>query len=109
MTLFFPDLNIWLALSVAAHSHSADAWDWVKLLSDDRKLIFSRYTQIGLLRLLTNNTVMGEQTLTLRNAWHSTTAGLRTLTWSFILSRVESTPCFARPPNPSRPAKRRNG
>ena len=69
MTLFFPDLNVWLALSVAAHSHSVDAWNWIKLLPADRKLIFSRYTQIGLLRLLTNAAVMGDQTLTLRNAW----------------------------------------
>jgi uncharacterized protein len=69
MTLFFPDLNVWLALSVAGHSHSADAWKWMKLLPHDRKLIFSRYTQIGLLRLLTNASVMGEQTLALRKAW----------------------------------------
>jgi predicted nucleic acid-binding protein len=32
-------------------------------------LIFSRYTHIGLLRLLTNQAAMGEQTLTLRKAW----------------------------------------
>lgn len=39
------------------------------MLPEDRKLIFSRYTQIGILRLLTNSSVMGEQTLTLRRAW----------------------------------------
>ena len=39
------------------------------MLPDDARLIFSRYTQIGLLRLLTNQTAMGEQTLTLRQAW----------------------------------------
>ena len=33
------------------------------------RLIFARYTQVGLLRLLTNPAVMGEQTLTLRQAW----------------------------------------
>lgn len=69
MTLYFPDLNVWLALSVAGHMHNASAWEWLNLLPNDRKLIFSRYTQIGLLRLLTNQAVMGEQTLTLRNAW----------------------------------------
>ncbi len=69
MTLFFPDLNVWLALSDTGHIHSASAWKWLKMLPDDRKLIFSRYTQIGLLRLLTNSSVMGEQTLTLRKAW----------------------------------------
>ena len=69
MTSFFPDLNVWLALSVAGHSHSADAWKWVNLLPQETRLIFCRYTQIGLLRLLSNQMVMGEQTLTLRKAW----------------------------------------
>jgi toxin-antitoxin system PIN domain toxin len=69
MTSFFPDLNVWLALSVAGHSHSADAWQWVNLLPRETRLIFCRYTQIGLLRLLTNQVVMGDQTLTLRKAW----------------------------------------
>ena len=66
MTLFFPDLNVWIALSVAGHSHSAEAWTWLGLLPRDSLLIFSRYTQIG---LLTNQAVMGEQTLTLQQAW----------------------------------------
>jgi toxin-antitoxin system PIN domain toxin len=69
MTSFFPDLNVWLALSVASHSHSKDAWKWANLVPRETRLIFCRYTQIGLLRLLTNQAVMGEQTLTLRRAW----------------------------------------
>jgi len=32
-------------------------------------LIFARFTQLGLLRLLTNNAVMGDTTLTLGEAW----------------------------------------
>ncbi len=69
MTLFFPDLNVWLALSVAGHSHSVQAWNWLNSLHRDPHLVFSRYTQTGLLRLLTNRSVMGEQTLTVRQAW----------------------------------------
>jgi toxin-antitoxin system PIN domain toxin len=69
MTSFFPDLNVWLALSVGGHRHSAEAWRWVNGLPRDNRLIFSRYTHIGLLRLLTNQAVMGEQTLTIRKAW----------------------------------------
>ena len=69
MTLFFPDLNVWLALSVSGHAHSAVAWTWMELLPSDARLVFSRFTQIGLLRLLTNSSVMGEQTLILRKAW----------------------------------------
>lgn len=69
MISFFPDLNVWLALSDLGHTHSAQAWQWLELLPEDRKLIFSRYTHLGLLRLLTNSTIMGSQTLTLREAW----------------------------------------
>jgi hypothetical protein len=36
---------------------------------DDARLIFSRFTQLGLIRLLTNNAVMGDKTLTLGEAW----------------------------------------
>jgi uncharacterized protein len=70
MTLFFPDLNVWLALSDTGHTHSASAWIWLRILPDDHRLIFSRYTQIGLLRLLTNTSVMGDQTLTVSKAWN---------------------------------------
>lgn len=69
MISFFPDVNVWLALSVGAHSHNADAWKWLNLLPQQARLIFARYTHVGLLRLLTNPAVMGQQTLTVRKAW----------------------------------------
>lgn len=69
MTLFFPDLNVWLALSDRTHIHSASAWEWLNLLEGDTQLAFSRYTQIGLLRLLSNQSVMGPEVMTLRQAW----------------------------------------
>ncbi len=71
MSLFFPDLNVWLALTDAGHVHSGDAWRWLELLPKGRKLLFSRYTQIGLLRLLTSTAVMAGQTLTLGEAWRT--------------------------------------
>ena len=61
MISFFPDLNVWLALSVGGHRHNTEAWSWLNLLPPESRLI-------GLLRLLTNQSVMGEQTLTLRKA-----------------------------------------
>jgi hypothetical protein len=64
MTLFFPDLNVCLALSDTGHIHSTGAWKWMKMLPDDAQFIFCRYTQVGLLRLLTNTSIMGDQTLT---------------------------------------------
>jgi toxin-antitoxin system PIN domain toxin len=69
MTLFFPDINVWLALSDVAHAHNAVALQWLEQLPDDSTLIFSRFTHLGLLRLLTNTAAMGDETLTLRQAW----------------------------------------
>jgi hypothetical protein len=69
MTLLFSDLNVWLALSVSGHPHNGVAISWLQQLPNDSTLIFSRYTQLGLLRLLTNTAVMGDETLTLRKAW----------------------------------------
>ena len=69
MTLFFLDVNVWLALSVEAHAHNKTAWNWLRFLPSDAQLIFSRPTQVGLLRLLTNSSVMGTQTKTLGEAW----------------------------------------
>jgi len=109
MTLFFPDLNVWLALSVNRHSHNAVAWTWLNRLPDDTRLIFSRYTQLGLLRLLTNTAVMGDQTLTLARRGAYTTGGSRIHEWSSTLSRVTPIPCIAKLPNLSLPGRPPNG
>ena len=69
MTSFFPDLNLWLALSDPKHRHTATAWDWLGLQAEGSRLLFSRFTQVGLLRLLSNPSVMGPDVLTLREAW----------------------------------------
>lgn len=66
---FFPDLNVWVALSVSGHTHHTTAWSWLDVVPGAAKLIFTRYTQIGLLRLLTLDRMMGAETLTLRQAW----------------------------------------
>jgi hypothetical protein len=71
MTLYFPDLNVWLALSVDKHAQRSAAWHWHANLAPNDRIIFSRYTQLGFLRLLTNETVMGDQILTLGEAWRT--------------------------------------
>jgi len=69
MISFFPDLNVWVALSDQSHVHNRQAWMWLQFLPREARLIFSRYTHIGLLRLLTSEAVMGPATLTLEKAW----------------------------------------
>lgn len=69
MTSFFPDVNVWLALSSARHTHSAHAWKWLGKLPEGSRLFYCRYTQMGILRLLSNPAVMGRQTLSLKEAW----------------------------------------
>lgn len=69
MTSCFLDLNVWLALSISEHRHSAEAWRWVGLLPDDTRLIFCRYTQLGVIRMLMTPAVMGNTLLSMRKAW----------------------------------------
>jgi uncharacterized protein len=65
---FFPDVNVWLALVVAEHTHARQAQNWAERASGDW-LVMNRITQMGLLRLLTNPSVMGSDALTGAQAW----------------------------------------
>jgi uncharacterized protein len=66
--IFFPDVNVWIALVVAEHAHAAQARLWAEHAKND-ELALSRVTQMGLLRLLTNSHVMGADALSARDAW----------------------------------------
>jgi hypothetical protein len=69
MTLLsFPDVNIWVALAVMEHTHHEPAVRWWSA-EKAQTIAFSRFTQIGMLRLLTSATVMKGQPLSMRNAW----------------------------------------
>jgi uncharacterized protein len=69
-TLFlFPDINVWLALSYQAHQHHQIARNWFESLSDSSRLCFCRISQLGLLRLLTTESVMKTEILTQSDAW----------------------------------------
>jgi uncharacterized protein len=48
--------------------HSDAAWTWFSRQADNR-FFFCRLTQIGLLRLLATSAVMGEDVLTIDEAW----------------------------------------
>jgi toxin-antitoxin system PIN domain toxin len=69
MTSYFPDLNVWVALSVTGHAHHAAAWTWFQGLPDANSAYLCRFTQLGLLRLLTNQAAMGEEVFAA--AWRS--------------------------------------
>jgi len=67
---FLPDVNVWLALASQRHAHSVSCGEWLESVAPEGAL-FCRVTQMGLLRLLTNATVMGDDVVTSRDAWRA--------------------------------------
>lgn len=67
---FLLDVNVWLALVVAEHTHASRARDWAESAKND-EFALCRVTQMGLLRLLTNRHVMGEDVLPEDGAWRA--------------------------------------
>ena len=59
-SFLFPDVNVWLALSYERHIHHVAARIWLERLDASARVCFCRFTQLGLLRLLTTDAVMGE-------------------------------------------------
>jgi uncharacterized protein len=64
----FPDVNVWLALTHERHVHHPLAARWFESV-EGATLYFCRFTQIGLLRLLTSQTVMADEVMQQRQAW----------------------------------------
>jgi hypothetical protein len=62
------DVNFLLALCYGGHIHHMHALSWLDQQSD-LEVILCRNTQLGLLRLLTNPTILGEHTCTQAQAW----------------------------------------
>ncbi len=65
----FPDINVWVALAVDAHVHQLAARRWWEEYPLEGEIGFCRFTQMGLLRLLTTPAVMGGDGLSQRAAW----------------------------------------
>jgi toxin-antitoxin system PIN domain toxin len=65
----FPDVNVWIALTFRAHVHHTAAKTWLDSVPDDSELCFCRLTQLGFLRLLTTEAVMGKKVLSQVQAW----------------------------------------
>ena len=68
-TSLFPDINVWVALTYEGHTHHAGAAAWFGTLSPDASFAFCRFTQLGLLRLLTASAVMSDEVMTQPQAW----------------------------------------
>ena len=67
-SLSFPDIDVWLALLLADHTHRCTALDWWDT-SEANSIAFCRITQLGVLRLLTTPAAMNGKPLTMNAAW----------------------------------------
>ena len=67
-TLNFLDANVWLALLWSRHVHSEKAKAWFES-SGEETFLFSRITQITVLRLLTTQAIMGNDVKKMSEAW----------------------------------------
>jgi uncharacterized protein len=63
------DAGVWLAAVWGRHVHQAIAADWFANETDD--IAFCRVTQMGLLRLLTNRAIMGDDAIDRSQAWRT--------------------------------------
>jgi toxin-antitoxin system PIN domain toxin len=67
MKSYFPDVNVWIALAYEGHQHHASATEWFGRMNEP--VYFCRFTQMGLLRLLTHPSVMQDDVRTQAEAW----------------------------------------
>jgi uncharacterized protein len=66
-SLSFPDVNVWLALASSEHVHHRLANRWWQQTTG--RIAFSRFTQLGFLRLLTTAAAMDGKPLSMVEAW----------------------------------------
>jgi toxin-antitoxin system PIN domain toxin len=76
-SFLFPDINVWIALTYQGHVHHARAASWFSGLPVDSRLFFCRFTQLGLLRLLTAEVVMSDEVMNQPQAWQTYDRWLR--------------------------------
>jgi|SRR5690242_6467552 len=68
MNSYVVDANVWLALVVDGHPHSARSVEWFEGIAVADAAI-CRIVQLALMRLLANRTVMGDAVLSASQAW----------------------------------------
>jgi toxin-antitoxin system PIN domain toxin len=102
-SFLFPDINVWLALTYEAHSHHLAARNWLSE-ADRVRLFFCRHTQLGLLRLLSAEAVMGEDALNQADAWRAYDRWLEDDRVEFIEEPPDLEPIFRSMSQLQRPA-----
>lgn len=70
MTSYFPDVNVWVAAVSRGHSHHEIAAEWLNSL-DSSYAYFSRVTQLGFLRIISNPAAMRTEALDVSAAWRA--------------------------------------
>ncbi len=68
------DSNVWLSLALSAHVHHQPVRKWFETTTEPRSVVFCRFTQQSMLRLLTTAAVLtpyGNPPLTNHEAWQT--------------------------------------
>ena len=66
-SLSFPDVNVWMALTLEHHVRRGEAKRWWE--AHPGAIAFTRFTQMSLLRLLTTAAAMDGKPLSMDEAW----------------------------------------
>lgn len=92
---FFPDINVWIALTYEGHVHHRQARAWFDTLGAGVRLFFCRITQLGLLRLLSAEAVMGrDEAMGQTEAWAAYDSWLQDDRVGFLEEPTELEPAF---------------
>jgi toxin-antitoxin system PIN domain toxin len=94
-SFLFPDINVWIALTIERHVHHMRATQWFESIGGSGRLFFCRFTQLGLLRLLTLEAVMGQiEVMAQAEAWKIYDRWLQDERISFLDEPAEIEPAF---------------
>jgi toxin-antitoxin system PIN domain toxin len=92
---YFPDINVWIALTYEGHVHHRVARAWFDTLGGGVRLFFCRITQLGLLRLLSAEAVMGrDEAMSQSEAWETYDSWLGDYRVDFLDEPVALEPAF---------------
>jgi len=69
LTRFLADVNFLIAILDIKHEHSEQASSWLKNAGERHSIVICRVAQMGAIRLLTKQSIMGAGVLTGAEAW----------------------------------------